>query len=143
MTCYLSIERLKISDDSVLSEDIRFSVINLLRCSIHKLQKFVYADIGTNYEYGERREGSVRKSYRRHSDGMYCYFSGGLADKLSSLFWHLVWLVQPQFLETETLASINLWMNGAQTRSSTHYDPHHNLLCVVSGSKQGVALLIC
>nr|GEY10033.1 2-oxoglutarate (2OG) and Fe(II)-dependent oxygenase superfamily protein [Tanacetum cinerariifolium] len=27
-------------------------------------------------------------------------------------------------------------MNGAQTRSSTHYDPHHNLLCVVSGSKQ-------
>ncbi|PWA39218.1 2-oxoglutarate (2OG) and Fe(II)-dependent oxygenase superfamily protein [Artemisia annua] len=42
----------------------------------------------------------------------------------------------PQFLETKTLASINLWMNGAQTRSSTHYDPHHNLLCVVSGSKQ-------
>ncbi|GJZ38840.1 2-oxoglutarate (2OG) and Fe(II)-dependent oxygenase superfamily protein, partial [Tanacetum coccineum] len=42
----------------------------------------------------------------------------------------------PQFLETKTLASINLWMNGAQTRSSTHYDPHHNLLCVISGSKQ-------
>lgn len=42
----------------------------------------------------------------------------------------------PLFLETKTLASINLWMNGAQTRSSTHYDPHHNLLCVVSGSKQ-------
>nr|XP_043619410.1 tRNA wybutosine-synthesizing protein 5 isoform X2 [Erigeron canadensis] len=42
----------------------------------------------------------------------------------------------PPFLETKTLASINLWMNGAQTRSSTHYDPHHNLLCVVSGSKQ-------
>ncbi|KAI7750254.1 hypothetical protein M8C21_015963, partial [Ambrosia artemisiifolia] len=42
----------------------------------------------------------------------------------------------PLFLETKTLASINLWMNSAQTRSSTHYDPHHNLLCVVSGSKQ-------
>ncbi|XP_076883517.1 lysine-specific demethylase JMJ31-like [Bidens hawaiensis] len=42
----------------------------------------------------------------------------------------------PQFLETKTLSSINLWMNSAQTRSSTHYDPHHNLLCVVAGSKQ-------
>ncbi|KAL8236292.1 hypothetical protein R6Q59_017373 [Mikania micrantha] len=42
----------------------------------------------------------------------------------------------PLFLETKTLASINLWMSSAQTRSSTHYDPHHNLLCVVSGSKQ-------
>ncbi|KAJ9547749.1 hypothetical protein OSB04_020292, partial [Centaurea solstitialis] len=42
----------------------------------------------------------------------------------------------PVFLETKTLSSINLWMNGAQARSSTHYDPHHNLLCVVSGSKQ-------
>ncbi|XP_023734930.1 lysine-specific demethylase JMJ31 isoform X1 [Lactuca sativa] len=42
----------------------------------------------------------------------------------------------PRFLKTKTLASINLWMNGAQTRSSTHYDPHHNLLCVVSGTKQ-------
>lgn len=42
----------------------------------------------------------------------------------------------PLFLETKILSSINLWMNGAQTRSSTHYDPHHNLLCVVSGSKQ-------
>ncbi|KVI12401.1 hypothetical protein Ccrd_009168 [Cynara cardunculus var. scolymus] len=44
----------------------------------------------------------------------------------------------PLFLETKTLASINLWMNGAQARSSTHYDPHHNLLCVVSGSKQAL-----
>ncbi|KAK1420529.1 hypothetical protein QVD17_22202 [Tagetes erecta] len=42
----------------------------------------------------------------------------------------------PLFLKTKTLASINLWMNNAQSRSSTHYDPHHNLLCVVSGSKQ-------
>ncbi|ONH93488.1 hypothetical protein PRUPE_8G234700 [Prunus persica] len=29
-------------------------------------------------------------------------------------------------------------MNNAQARSSTHYDPHHNLLCIVSGCKQVV-----
>lgn len=44
----------------------------------------------------------------------------------------------PTFLETKELASINLWMNNAQSRSSTHYDPHHNVLCVVAGSKQVV-----
>ncbi|KAM4075537.1 hypothetical protein ACB094_10G177000 [Castanea mollissima] len=44
----------------------------------------------------------------------------------------------PAFLERKTLASINLWMNNAQARSSTHYDPHHNLLCVVAGCKQVV-----
>ncbi|XP_075642050.1 lysine-specific demethylase JMJ31 isoform X2 [Castanea sativa] len=44
----------------------------------------------------------------------------------------------PAFLERKTLASINLWMNNAQARSSTHYDPHHNLLCVVGGCKQVV-----
>ncbi|KAJ6920530.1 hypothetical protein NC651_014196 [Populus alba x Populus x berolinensis] len=44
----------------------------------------------------------------------------------------------PTFLETKELASVNLWMNNAQSRSSTHYDPHHNLLCVVAGSKQVV-----
>ncbi|XP_022960123.1 uncharacterized protein LOC111460965 isoform X1 [Cucurbita moschata] len=42
----------------------------------------------------------------------------------------------PAFLEKKKLASINLWMNSAQSRSSTHYDPHHNVLCIVSGSKQ-------
>ncbi|KAF8392321.1 hypothetical protein HHK36_022663 [Tetracentron sinense] len=42
----------------------------------------------------------------------------------------------PTFLETKALASINLWMNSAQSRSSTHYDPHHNLLCIVAGRKQ-------
>ncbi|XP_027184353.1 uncharacterized protein LOC113782659 isoform X3 [Coffea eugenioides] len=40
----------------------------------------------------------------------------------------------PPFLESKTISSINLWMNSAQSRSSTHYDPHHNLLCIVSGS---------
>ncbi|XAR58580.1 tRNAPhe (7-(3-amino-3-carboxypropyl)wyosine37-C2)-hydroxylase [Bertholletia excelsa] len=45
---------------------------------------------------------------------------------------------RPTFLGVKELASVNLWMNSAQTRSSTHYDPHHNLLCVVSGCKQVV-----
>lgn len=44
----------------------------------------------------------------------------------------------PVFLETEKLTSINLWMNRAESRSSTHYDPYNNLLCVVSGSKKVV-----
>uniref|UniRef100_A0A1D1Z6Y6 tRNA wybutosine-synthesizing protein 5 n=1 Tax=Anthurium amnicola TaxID=1678845 RepID=A0A1D1Z6Y6_9ARAE len=44
----------------------------------------------------------------------------------------------PLFLETKPLISINLWMNNAHSRSSTHYDPHHNLLCVVAGCKQVV-----
>ncbi|XP_042377369.1 bifunctional peptidase and (3S)-lysyl hydroxylase JMJD7-like isoform X2 [Zingiber officinale] len=42
----------------------------------------------------------------------------------------------PIFLQTSTLASINFWMNMAKSRSSTHYDPHHNLLCMVSGCKK-------
>ncbi|XP_071939166.1 lysine-specific demethylase JMJ31-like isoform X5 [Coffea arabica] len=46
----------------------------------------------------------------------------------------------PPFLESKTISSINLWMNSAQSRSSTHYDPHHNLLCIVSGCKQAVVL---
>ncbi|CAI9107755.1 OLC1v1007191C1 [Oldenlandia corymbosa var. corymbosa] len=44
----------------------------------------------------------------------------------------------PPFLASKTLASVNLWMNSTQSRSSTHYDPHHNLLCIVSGCKQVV-----
>ncbi|KAL7112987.1 hypothetical protein ACP275_04G035400 [Erythranthe tilingii] len=44
----------------------------------------------------------------------------------------------PGFLEGKVLASINLWMNSSRTRSSTHYDPHHNLLCIISGHKQVV-----
>ncbi|XP_073141034.1 lysine-specific demethylase JMJ31 isoform X1 [Henckelia pumila] len=42
----------------------------------------------------------------------------------------------PAFLKSKTLASVNLWMNNDRTRSSTHYDPHHNLLCLISGCKQ-------
>ncbi|EEF41362.1 Hypoxia-inducible factor 1 alpha inhibitor, putative [Ricinus communis] len=42
----------------------------------------------------------------------------------------------PAFLESKELASINLWMNNAHARSSTHYDPHHNVLSIVAGRKQ-------
>ncbi|KAJ4968773.1 hypothetical protein NE237_015474 [Protea cynaroides] len=44
----------------------------------------------------------------------------------------------PTFLEAKALASINIWMNNSKSRSSTHYDPHHNLLCVVTGCKRVV-----
>ncbi|XP_057825847.2 lysine-specific demethylase JMJ31 isoform X2 [Cryptomeria japonica] len=44
----------------------------------------------------------------------------------------------PRFLDPDVLSSINLWMNVIRSRSSTHYDPHHNLLCVVAGRKQVV-----
>lgn len=33
-------------------------------------------------------------------------------------------------------------MNRAHLRSSTHYDPHHNLLCVVAGCKKGVFVFV-
>ncbi|PHT86674.1 hypothetical protein T459_08780 [Capsicum annuum] len=42
----------------------------------------------------------------------------------------------PVPLEAKSLASVNLWMNSMKARSSTHYDPHHNLLCIVSGCKE-------
>ncbi|CAN4093381.1 unnamed protein product [Withania somnifera] len=44
----------------------------------------------------------------------------------------------PVPLETKSLAFVNLWMNSMKTRSSTHYDLHHNLLCVVSGCKEAL-----
>ncbi|KAF8094465.1 hypothetical protein N665_0362s0008 [Sinapis alba] len=44
----------------------------------------------------------------------------------------------PSLLGGKSLSSINFWMNSAHARSSTHYDPHHNLLCVVSGCKKVV-----
>ncbi|KAL0389456.1 UNVERIFIED_CONTAM: hypothetical protein Scaly_0302700 [Sesamum calycinum] len=51
--------------------------------------------------------------------------------------------LQPAFLEGKVLASVNLWMNNARSRSSTHYDPHHNLLCIISGCKQGQDRMLC
>ncbi|TVU34937.1 hypothetical protein EJB05_16795, partial [Eragrostis curvula] len=43
---------------------------------------------------------------------------------------------EPIFLRGKSFSSINFWMNRAHLRSSTHYDPHHNLLCVVAGCKK-------
>lgn len=47
-------------------------------------------------------------------------------------------IIMPGFLQTNAISCSNLWMNITQSRSSTHYDPHHNLLCVVAGCKQVV-----
>lgn len=43
---------------------------------------------------------------------------------------------EPLFLKGKSISSINFWMSRAHMRSSTHYDPHHNLLCVVAGCKK-------
>lgn len=34
------------------------------------------------------------------------------------------------------MANVNFWMSASESKSSTHYDPYHNLLCVVVGQKQ-------
>ncbi|KAG0609283.1 hypothetical protein M758_8G172600 [Ceratodon purpureus] len=41
----------------------------------------------------------------------------------------------PSFLQTP-VSAMNLWMSVNGSRSSTHYDPFHNLLCIVSGCKE-------
>ncbi|KAK9830912.1 hypothetical protein WJX81_004106 [Elliptochloris bilobata] len=41
----------------------------------------------------------------------------------------------PAFLGAQRLSHINLWMNAGEARSSLHYDPFHNLLCLVGGAK--------
>lgn len=41
----------------------------------------------------------------------------------------------PSIIPTEQLVAINLWMSIGTSRSSIHYDPYHNLLCVVTGHK--------
>ncbi|KAF0919135.1 hypothetical protein E2562_028440 [Oryza meyeriana var. granulata] len=43
---------------------------------------------------------------------------------------------EPTFVRGKPFSSINIWMNRAHLRSSTHYDPHHNILCVVAGCKK-------
>ncbi|XP_062207030.1 lysine-specific demethylase JMJ31-like [Phragmites australis] len=43
---------------------------------------------------------------------------------------------EPIILRGKSISSINFWMNRAHLRSSTHYDPRHNLLCVVAGCKK-------
>lgn len=57
---------------------------------------------------------------------------------LFSMFILFSCLGQPSFLKSKSLSSINLWMNSTRSRSSTHYDPYHNILCVVAGCKQGI-----
>lgn len=44
-------------------------------------------------------------------------------------------IATPSFLPSP-LSAVNLWMSVNGSRSSTHYDPFHNLLCVISGCKQ-------
>lgn len=44
-------------------------------------------------------------------------------------------LTIPSFLRSP-VSAINLWMSVNGSRSSTHYDPFHNLLCVVAGCKE-------
>jgi hypothetical protein len=41
----------------------------------------------------------------------------------------------PAALRGAPLAQINLWASPAPTRSSLHYDPYANLLCLVQGAK--------
>ncbi|KAG6544344.1 hypothetical protein Mapa_014178 [Marchantia paleacea] len=42
----------------------------------------------------------------------------------------------PSVLEGKDVWNINLWMSMRSSRSSTHYDPYHNILCVVAGEKK-------
>ncbi|KAJ9532883.1 hypothetical protein QJQ45_010982 [Haematococcus lacustris] len=42
----------------------------------------------------------------------------------------------PPLLPAASLSSTNLWMCVRGSRSNIHHDPHHNLLCVVVGSKR-------
>jgi hypothetical protein len=44
-------------------------------------------------------------------------------------------LAIPSFLRSP-VSAINLWMSVNGSRSRTHYDPFHNLLCIVAGCKE-------
>lgn len=57
---------------------------------------------------------------------------GGGPSPLSSL---RVDIDTPSFLQS-SVSAMNLWMSVNGSRSSTHYDPFHNLLCIVSGCKE-------
>eukprot|EP00854_Cymbomonas_tetramitiformis_P001838 gene1838-2509_t len=41
----------------------------------------------------------------------------------------------PSVLRDYKLTATNLWLSVGRTQSSIHYDPYHNLLCVVAGGK--------
>lgn len=64
--------------------------------------------------------------WSRESDGA-CALAPLLADLPS----------EPPLLPAAKLSSVALWLSpGGATRSSVHYDPYHNLLCVLSGCKR-------
>ncbi|KAL3680095.1 hypothetical protein R1sor_023051 [Riccia sorocarpa] len=42
----------------------------------------------------------------------------------------------PLVLDGIDVWNVNLWMSMKSSRSSTHYDPYHNILCVVAGEKR-------
>lgn len=42
----------------------------------------------------------------------------------------------PPLLQHKSLTSTNLWFSSSSSRSSLHYDPYENLLCVITGSKR-------
>ena len=45
-------------------------------------------------------------------------------------------LPTPPALRCVDIRVVNLWMNNTPSTSSLHYDPQHNLLCVIVGSKR-------
>lgn len=42
----------------------------------------------------------------------------------------------PMIMQHKNIAQVNLWMAADSSRSSPHYDPYNNVLCVVTGSKR-------
>ncbi|MCO5548394.1 hypothetical protein L7F22_001851 [Adiantum nelumboides] len=44
-------------------------------------------------------------------------------------------IAMPSYLNSASVANVNLWMTAYKSKSSTHYDPYHNILCVVVGQK--------
>lgn len=67
------------------------------------------------------------------SDGQLYLAQAPLNSSLAPL---LCDLPTPAALQGVQLQSTNLWMNGGPSTSSLHYDPQHNLLCVVCGFKR-------
>ncbi|CAL8464138.1 g3673 [Coccomyxa elongata] len=59
--------------------------------------------------------------------------SSAMESSLSAL---LADIVQPECLQGQEVSHVNLWMCTRGSRSSLHYDPYHNLLCMVTGSKR-------
>jgi hypothetical protein len=42
----------------------------------------------------------------------------------------------PSILHNKPLTSTHLWFSSSSSRSSLHYDPYENLLCVATGRKR-------